>query len=234
MKPLFLLRAAALVISPVAANITELPDDLPCGVAFSVRNSTRNLLAALRDPTIDPGALGAADVFGSNAGPGPKPWLRGSNLLVTIPYCYREPYERASLAWRVEEAIKIWENALGGQASKDTGHAVVFKETTDQGRPLYCYDLGASNRFKWNDDIPYETVSVEAVSSPVFIASATIGFLSDPQQPEPWEMFMRVGHFASSVDVAHELGHVLGMAHEHQRLDRQSSAPKSTLKSRHL
>lgn len=194
--------------------------DLPCGIPFGLRNSTLQSLQAIQEGSIDPGAFGTATLFWTKYGP--KPWPRGSDNKITIPYCYKDANSRSRLLGTIEFAAAKWKEALGGVASKRAGHGIVFKEAVENGVPLYCFSPRASNGHNWNDKIPFETVYLDWSDQRSGVG-ATVGLIEDEEDPEPWPMGLLAGPGAAPIDYVHELGHILGMAHEHQRADREST-----------
>jgi hypothetical protein len=200
----------------VALASFSLALDLPCGIPFSMRNSTREALKAIEGPNFDPGALGTATLFGNGEESAPKAWIRDRNNKVPIPFCYRDENSRSWLKPGIDSAIKMWYDALGGEASKDSGHAIYFQETEKQGGPLYCGDND-----DWNTEVSFETVAIEY--SPAYYggASATIGMIVNDEDPEPGEMILKAGSHLRTEQLTHELAHLLGMVHEHSREDRK-------------
>lgn len=222
MPLLLLLYVALFVIGSSAAGAPELPSYLPCGVPFGLRNETRQTITALQAGEIDPGSLATTDIFlGKDVGP--EPWPRGMGDYARIWYCFRTPQDRAALHDKFEAGLALWSKALGGWAP-GSRHAIRWEERLQASQPLYCHDEKAKNGFEWNEQIPYETIAVMAHENPVAIASATIGYIVNEDDPEPWEMIMRVGQQADDAAIAHEQGHLMGLAHEHQAPNRERTS----------
>lgn len=83
-------------------------------------------------------AQDSSDVFGSLGAP--QKWPRNERNLVLIKYCFRSPFERQELEPALREVgIGYWMNALGGEASRQTGHDLAFEEALDRnGQLLFC------------------------------------------------------------------------------------------------
>ncbi|ORY14559.1 hypothetical protein BCR34DRAFT_228307 [Clohesyomyces aquaticus] len=193
----------------------------------------RPLLRSTSNNTgLSPGGLGSADIFDDSTKLSlyGKPWDRAEEHKVLIRYCYRNPTIRSSVQTFIEGGINKWKTALG-ERSEEKGHAVAFEEAMEPGtepdteQPAYCAKAGASiDEYyddDWNPKVPFDTLVINEVTGNTG-SSSTIGL---GQESKPWQNILDVGLYWNYVDraltTAHELGHVLGMAHEHQRTDRK-------------
>ena len=70
-----------------------------------------------------------------------------------------------------------------------------------------------------NENLDLDTLAIDYQDEP-FAASASVGFLSDKKTAR-LNRFV-IGRNAIDPNYVHELGHVLGQSHEHQRPDRKS------------
>ncbi|KAJ8117232.1 hypothetical protein OPT61_g1526 [Boeremia exigua] len=158
---------------------------------------------------------GSAHIWGNPGGP--VPWERDDSNLFTIHYCFMRDYDREYIRGTLEAAIREWWYWVG-QAGPASGHGVVLKETVDQyGNPEYCMD--GTQEDKWNKKVPYDTLPIQYTSEQQGSCSSTIG-LQRTSPPTHWNMRLSIDAPHLFQDTMHVLGHVFGMAHEHQRIDR--------------
>ena len=94
---------------------------------------------------------------------------------------------------KVKSAMKEWENA--------SGNKLKFVEIENSGWNKFSWTMGINHHLKIYSDDSDSNIG----------GSATIG-------PGPWKSF-RIAN-ADDRTYLHELGHVLGLMHEHQRYDR--------------
>jgi hypothetical protein len=130
---------------------------LPCGVPFALTDENLFKYSALINSTISDLARGntsdhvrrSADLFGqaSNLFTGCHPWPRQEktnkhpNRLVVIWYCYANYETSQRFRKDLDQAIGAWMTALGGEASKESGHGLEFREIGGS-KPEYCYEDG--------------------------------------------------------------------------------------------
>ncbi|ORX97360.1 hypothetical protein BCR34DRAFT_607322 [Clohesyomyces aquaticus] len=150
-------------------------------------------------------------------------WPRqGEDKLAVITYCYDDHATQARLAPVMRKAIQIWYDELGGPASKASGHGLVFKE---YGAPASKSPWCLQNGKLWTAEsgIPMDAVRVHANDRAK--AVSTVGYIEDDGAETGGRHEMRLDPHTAVEGAwvfAHELGHVLGLLHEHQRVDREN------------
>ncbi|KAL1610470.1 hypothetical protein SLS60_002138 [Paraconiothyrium brasiliense] len=152
-----------------------------------------------------------------------------------IPYCFvdKRSYEKIGETCKFADAIEIWKNGLGGTASREHHHSLVIKKP--ENPEDYCcteYEYGPENRLieegdlhcEWNaEKYPKDALAIHWLDDIKLngrAAQAQLGYTAEEHDAEAGRHWMHVGDSASAANIAHELGHVLGMSHEHQRWDR--------------
>ncbi|KAF1993853.1 hypothetical protein P154DRAFT_582397 [Amniculicola lignicola CBS 123094] len=193
---------------------------LPCGFPHPLNEHNLNVLAQLET---NEGIFGSATVFKLNGRGGSVKWPKVGDK-VLIPYCYYRQSDRDKIHSAMQDSIRVWDTALGGSASQSTGHRIVFYETTDgpdlhQGNPRLCTIEVSPDVYDWNSNLVYDVLMISQAPTMGGSAGATLG-LHRQNPPERGLNKMFVGPMAGSLSITHELGHVLGMVHEHQRADR--------------
>ncbi|KAF9697216.1 hypothetical protein EKO04_004836 [Ascochyta lentis] len=210
----FSLLLAMLAATTVSYNCNSYPFPLN---DIWVPGQNKSILNSSIDKFVDtnPEGMGSAHIWGNPEGP--IPWERDKNNLFTIKYCFIRDYDRRHLVDMLETTIEEWWNEIG-QAGSRSGHGLTMKELTDaNGKPVYCMDNSAED--KWNKNVPYDTLPIEFTDGQEGSCSSTIG-LKRTKPPKPWNMRLSIDSPNLIQDTMHELGHVFGMEHEHQRADR--------------
>ncbi|KAF2634137.1 hypothetical protein P280DRAFT_554799 [Massarina eburnea CBS 473.64] len=166
----------------------------------------------------------------SNQGNILRPWPVNdpvaSRKLTVIEFCFALLPFREQALFRFMMAIDIWINALGGEAGPHSGHSIAFQETFySDGTPLPCYIPGTAQNHppygQWNPVLPSHILQIMPVSDRDS-AVASVGYRVGVNLENGRHSMA----FAPDFDVeriymlVHELGHVFGMMHEHQRSDR--------------
>ncbi|EMD89015.1 hypothetical protein COCC4DRAFT_72347 [Bipolaris maydis ATCC 48331] len=128
----------------------------------------------------------------------------------------QETHDRRNIRNVVENGMAKWIEHLGGPASRTSGHAISFQERKNaQGKPLYC--ASPTNRDAWNDKVPHDTLAMEYTENKGWGGSVGL-----TRNGKPWQQLVYIANGYTLLGVMHELGHVLGMAHEHNHPDRDT------------
>ncbi|KAF2865297.1 hypothetical protein BDV95DRAFT_256423 [Massariosphaeria phaeospora] len=137
----------------------------------------------------------------------------------TVKYCYDNQDTKNGLnsAWNL--AHWIWLKALGGPASKETNHCLRFKEIeVDQKKHPGATNFCLTNDKRWNKAVPGDTLRVSH-DKHNRVNRATVGYSKETSAGRNWVVLDTIPWMQASIFV-HEIGYILGMIHEHQRVDR--------------
>jgi hypothetical protein len=105
---------------------------------------------------------------------------------------------------------------LGGEAGTTSDHAISFKERLDKdNKSIYCTKKAFRNT--WNPDVPYDIVAVEWTRGASWGTGVAL-----TQNGKPWNQQLHIANGWTLIGAMHEIGHVLGMAHEAARSDRDT------------
>lgn len=144
---MFHLLLLSLAVFTVAVSIDPRGPPL-CGTPFAITSRNLDIWDAMINGTTTL-TQRSSDLLSEEQGP--RQWPRNPvTNKVVIPYCFNHMPTRNKIgqAFR-EQGIAGWMNALGGEASRASGHGVVFEETTDQnGQPLTCLHPDGECKFQ--------------------------------------------------------------------------------------
>jgi hypothetical protein len=200
MKVPTILQAAIFLVTTTQASL------LLCGSPYPLTYNITTQILSGQDPDLSiystsslTPATGVSTAFG-NAG-GPIPWPRDSQNLITIPYCYARDYDKADVQAIFESSISKWETALGGKASKDAGHGIVFKEVKDSnGNSIYCKKRDEHDQ--WDPRVGFDTVAIVSTRGSGWYA--TLG-LTRYEPSAAWQMQLGVSNGVDEKSCMHEV-----------------------------
>lgn len=140
-----------------------------------------------------------------------------------IPYCFvdKRSYDRIeSTDCKVANALQIWQDALGGKASRENHHSLGFEGPKNPED--YCcktYKYGTENQplqddeleCEWNDEKwPRDALAIHWMDEEKLngrAAQAELGYTHDNIDKEAGRHWIHVGDSATIAHVAHEIGH---------------------------
>ncbi|KAH4107762.1 hypothetical protein HBI80_129040 [Parastagonospora nodorum] len=189
----------------------------------NLHNATR-LSVAIADYKADPQLGWATPIGGPNHAI--QAWPTNKDNLVYIPFCYLFDYVKQKNAPVFERAWDLWFRKIG-KASKVAGHRLAgFEEMKDaNGNSRFCYSSFEND--VWNPDVPEDALVIDwdilSATSWSFCGYTPKNMLDKRgrhQMVIGWEYTPHYERFKVVPTIAHEMGHIFGLAHEHQRADR--------------
>ncbi|KAF1959726.1 hypothetical protein CC80DRAFT_489827 [Byssothecium circinans] len=141
-------------------------------------------------------------------------WPKNNDQVSAVTHCYANEESYAKLYIHVERGWYTWLKKIGPNSSH-YGHTLFF---TAPRVEAWCYLDEAET--KWNPYYANYTLVIKVMGDDAIGGEASTGYTSDKTNHDAGRHYMYMGGAASDWDFAHELGHVFGLLHEHQRPDR--------------
>ncbi|KAF2134724.1 hypothetical protein P153DRAFT_392045 [Dothidotthia symphoricarpi CBS 119687] len=198
---------------------------------FRLFNDTSLLPQILAEHGIDMNnpEQGSAEVVSNTISPHER-WHAGMDPstpeVTVIHWCYYSQVEINAIGLMGNHVAKAWErwHQKIGQASAESGHTLEFR----LWKKMCTLDPAPGGIHRtWRLEVPKRTVVVRLARELDGGAQSTTGYI-----PEAWNnregrhkleispsLFYSPPEFIQSI-LAHELGHIFGLWHEHQREDR--------------
>ncbi|KAF2634559.1 hypothetical protein P280DRAFT_463296 [Massarina eburnea CBS 473.64] len=204
----------ALLITILSSTLACSPPYLECSNDKPSGNLSKRGTGGLRGDNIQPWPINR-----------PQAGLR------VIWFCFASKEDRDKLCNYFYGGLKMWEQQLGGWGSPTSGHSIYFQETffketpESMPGPRFCFKDGTWDYEKetgdWNPYVHPDTLMIR-LSKKSFWSTVAYRTTNDPGRHalgitddlDPNKKAMHISY------VAHEIGHTMGMVHEHQRKDR--------------
>lgn len=137
-----------------------------------------------------------------------EPWPKRSKKHRVVKYCYADDASAAILSCMMQAGISLWSDALGGPASKNTGHSLAFYEVKGKdGKPVRCYaDYDAKTMTgKWNPEVDGDVLAVRYNDQHLY--QSTVGYMYKSMDNTPGRHIMNLGDLKNGEEriVAHEV-----------------------------
>ena len=144
-------------------------------------------------------------------------WPTNNDGYTVIRYCYDSAYDKVMAKDLLEGGWDLWSSQLG-PAGQQSGHRLKLQEVSYKQGPgtnPYC-----SNKDETPEDALHVHFGTDGSIQDDGASYATLGYISKDWDPSVDRHAIKIGEGAAFGSLAHELGHVLGLMHEHQRPDR--------------
>jgi len=125
-------------------------------------------------------------------------WPRRQSGHRVVRYCYVDEVTREKLRPHFCPAMRLWEDALGGEGSAVTGHSFAVHEVQytkgDQKFPLLCFMKGTWDEKerggKWNPIVEKDVLAISY--KPGGKSFSTVGYTPDTVNPEPYRHILEL------------------------------------------
>ena len=151
-----------------------------------------------------------------------KPWPRAADGLTRILYCYPDADHKRFARSLVQDAIKLWMDALGSP-SKGSGHSIVIEEHSASFCMLPRDPENPQAPWLWDPSVPEDTLVIQVFNS--LNDQATAGYSDGSLQTHASDPLW--GRHSLHIGMASigMPGKVAAVAHEFGKLDLMTSTP---------